>query len=122
MNTNAKKIATIAGLFSFFILLAGYAFFVSRDLIFGVQIRNVKINGMPAVTRAAVAENVLTVAGNAQNAIHLLLDDREISVDQKGNFTETIALLPGYNILTIRAQDKFGYVDEKNYQLIYRTI
>ena len=30
-----------------------------------------------------------------------------------GNFNETIALLPGYNIIRLRAQDKFGNVRRK---------
>jgi len=105
MNSNAKKIVKIAGLSVFFILIIVYAFFVSRDLIFGVSIKNVNL-----VDGATVTEN----------AINLILDGREISVDQVGNFDETIALLLGYNIINIKAQDKFGYIDEKNYKLIYK--
>ena len=113
MSQNAKKILQIAGLSIFFILIIFYAFFVSRDLIFGVKIRNVNITDGSSVT-----ENVLKITGSARNAIKLIMDGREISVDQSGNFNETIALLPGYNIINIKAQDKFGYVDEKNFRLI----
>jgi len=115
MNSNAKKIVKIAGLSVFFILIIVYAFFVSRDLIFGVSIKNVNL-----VDGATVTENVIKITGNAKNAINLILDGREISVDQVGNFDETIALLLGYNIINIKAQDKFGYIDEKNYKLIYK--
>jgi hypothetical protein len=114
MNTNAKKIIKMAGLSVFFILIIGYAFFVSRDIIFGVKIKNVNLSD-----GATLTDSFIKLAGSAKNAIHLILDGREISVDQQGNFNETIALLPGYNIINIRAQDKFGYVDEKNYKLIY---
>ena len=116
MNSNAKKIVKIAGLSVFFILIIVYAFFVSRDLIFGVSIKNVNL-----VDGATVTENVIKITGNAKNAINLILDGREISVDQVGNFDETIALLLGYNIINIKAQDKFGYIDEKNYKLIYEA-
>jgi hypothetical protein len=115
MNSNAKKILQISGLLVFFLLIVLYAGFVSRDLIFGVKIRNVSI-----VDRRTVTDSVMKVTGTAKNAIKLVLDGREISVDQAGNFNETIALLPGYNIINIRAQDKFGYVDEKNYKIIYK--
>ena len=115
MNSNAKKIIKIAGLSIFFILIIIYAFFVSKDLIFGVKIKNVSL-----VDGATFTENVIKITGNAKNAINLTLDGREISVDQAGNFNETIALLPGYNIINIKAKDKFGYVDEKNYKLIYK--
>ena len=113
MNTSVKKILQISGLSVFFILIIIYALFVSKDLIFGVKIKNVNL-----VDGATVTESVIKINGNAKNAIKLTLDGREISVDQQGNFSETIALLPGYNIINIKAQDKFGYVDEKNYHII----
>jgi len=71
------------------------------------------------VDGAVLTENIIKITGNAKNAINLTLNGREISVDQAGNFNETIALLPGYNIISIIAKDKFGYVDEKNYKLIH---
>jgi hypothetical protein len=118
MNTNAKKIATISGILIFFILMLGYAFFVSKDLIFGVKITKIEINGVPAESGAVFKESMIKLTGNAKNAINLTIDSREISIDQGGNFNEAIALLPGYNIINIRAKDKFGYVDEKNYKLM----
>jgi hypothetical protein len=117
MNQNIKKIIKISGLSVFFLLIIFYAFFVSKNLIFGVRIRNVNLADGSAVTN-----NIVNLAGNAKNALSLILNGREISVDQNGNFNETIALLPGYNIINIKAQDKFGYVDEKNYQLIYKSL
>lgn len=116
MNTNIKKILKIAGLSIFFILITVYALFISKDLIFGVKIKNVNL-----VDGATFSYNVIKLTGNARNAINLTLDGREISVDQEGNFNETIALLSGYNIINIKAQDKFGYIDEKNYKLIYEA-
>jgi hypothetical protein len=88
-------------------------------LVFGVKIINVKIDGAPIQSGATITESVVEITGNARNAVDLTLDGREISVDQAGNFDETIALLSGYNIISIRAQDKFGHTDEKNYQLIH---
>jgi Glucodextranase, domain B len=114
MNQNIKKIVKMGSLSIFFILIIIYAFFISKDLIFGVKIRNVNLSD-----GATVPENVIKLTGSARNAIKLTLDGREISVDQQGNFNETIALLPGYNIINIKAQDKFGYIDEKNYKLMH---
>jgi len=114
MNTNAKKIIKIGGFSIFFILIIIYVILGSKDLIFGVKIKNVNL-----VDGATVTNNIINLTGTAKNAINLTLDGREISVDQNGNFSETIALLSGYNIINIKAKDKFGYVDEKNYKLIY---
>ncbi len=104
----------IAVFFVFFLLIIIYAFFRSHDLIFGIKIKNVNIaDGMK------IENKVLEINGNAKNAKNLTLNGREISVDQKGNFSETAILLTGYNIINIQAKDKFGYIDEKNYKLIY---
>ena len=121
MTSNIKKIVKIVGFSIFFLLIVVYAFFRSKDLIFGVKIRNVEINGLPAQTGATIPSNIVEITGVAKNAIDLTLDGREISIDQAGDFKETIALLPGYNIINIKAQDKFGKVDEKNYQLVYKA-
>ena len=114
MNSDAKKIVKIASLSIFFLFIIVYAFFTSRDLIFGVKITNVNI-----VNGAKMTTNKLEITGNAKNAINLTLNGREISIDKAGNFDETIILLPGYNIVTIKAKDKFGNMDEKDYQLMY---
>ncbi len=117
MNNDAKKITRIVLIAVFFIFIAFYAFFRSYDLIFGIKIKNVNI-----VDNSTMTESVQKITGNARNAVNLTLNDREISIDKDGNFEETIALLSGYNIVTIRAKDKFGHVDEKNYKLIYSPI
>ncbi len=121
MNNDAKKIVKVGSLSIFFIMIILYGVFVSKDFIFGVKIKNVSLEGLSAQSGATVKKNIMKVNGNAKNAINLTLDGREISVDQAGNFNETIALLPGYNIINITAEDKFGYRDEKNYKLMYRA-
>ena len=114
MNKDVKKIVKI-GIFSvFFLLIAVFIFINSMDLIFGVKIKNVNI-----VDGAKVTNNILEITGIAKNAVNLTLNDREISIDKNGNFNESIILSLGYNIITIKAKDKFGNIDEKNYKLIY---
>jgi len=113
-RTLSKKIFKITGLSTFFLLIVIYAIFRSHDLILGVKIKNVNIQD-----GASQGDTVLQITGNAKNATNLTLNGREISIDEEGRFNETIALLLGYNIINIKAEDKFGYVDEKNYQIIY---
>lgn len=124
----SKKIIKIGGLSAFFTLIVIYIILGSKDLIFGVRIRNVNL----AVPEALLVENstskasgtkfnIIKLTGNAKNAVDLILNGREISVDKQGNFSETIALLSGYNIISIKARDKFEYVDEKNYKLMLKN-
>ena len=121
MNTNIKKILKITLIAGFFIFIIIYAFFRSHDLLFGVKIKNVELNDLGAQRGEILTSPILRVTGNAKNAINLRLNGREISIDQAGNFDETIALLVGYNVVNIKALDKFQYSDEKNYQIMLET-
>ncbi|OGI65293.1 hypothetical protein A2642_01485 [Candidatus Nomurabacteria bacterium RIFCSPHIGHO2_01_FULL_39_10] len=117
MNPNIKKILQISALSMLFLFIVFYAFFRSEDLLLGVKIKNINI-----VDGAIVKNSIIAVTGNAKNAINLTLNGREITINENGDFNETIALLAGYNIINITAKDKFGYVDEKNYKLMYENI
>lgn len=115
MVDDAKKILRRVLFGIFFLIILGYAFFRSYHLIFGIEIENVNI-----VDGSTVNTSSFKVTGVAKNAVNLTLNGRNISINQAGEFEETIALLPGYNIITIQAEDKFGYVDEENYKLMYK--
>jgi hypothetical protein len=114
MTLDAKKIFKIASLSLLLLFIIGYALWGTQGLLFGVKIKDVNI-----IDGAKATDKVLKVTGNAKNAINLTLNDRPISIDQKGNFDETIILFSGYNIINIKAQDEFGNMDEKNYKLMY---
>ncbi len=114
MNQDAKKTLKIGLVSILFLFIVVFVFFNSRNLIFGVKIKNVNLKD-----NLKVSESIFEITGTAKNAVKLSIDGREISVDQKGNFDETIALLSGYNLVNIKAQDKFGKIDEKNYKVMY---
>jgi hypothetical protein len=115
MQNHAKKILKIGIVSVFFLIIVVFVFFNSKDLIFGVKIKNVNLQDNLKVT-----DSIFEITGQAKNAVKLTLNGREISVDQKGNFDETISFLSGYNLVEIIAQDKFGHVDEKNYKVMYQ--
>ena len=101
MMEDEKKIKLgIFGVFFLFIIV--YGFSRSTDLIFGVKIRDVSLDGLSAQSGAVLENSVTKITGNAKNAINLTLNGREIFIDLEGNFSETIALLPGYNIVNIK--------------------
>jgi hypothetical protein len=54
MSKDIKKIVKVSSLSIFFIFIIIYAFFISKDLIFGVKIRNVNIQD-----GTTISENVL---------------------------------------------------------------
>ncbi len=58
------------------------------------------------------------ISGTADKAIFLSLNGREIFIDKNGNFSESIAVLPGFSIVTLSAKDKFGKTAEKKFELV----
>ena len=114
MQQDTKKIIKIASLSFLLIFIVVYAFFRSKDLVLGVKIKDVNIED-----GAKMEDSVLKITGNAKNALELKLNNREISINQQGDFEETIALLPGFNLVNIKARDEFGNNDEKNYKLMH---
>ena len=64
--------------------------------------------------------SLATVSGNAKNANYISLNGREIFIDKDGSFKESIALIPGYSVITIDATDKFGNDKEKKFQMVYK--
>ncbi len=119
MNRDAKKILKISSLAALLIFIAVYAFFRSKDLLFGVKIRDITVNELNPEITTIYTDPVVNITGNAKNAKELLLNNRIISIDQQGNFSEKIALSIGYNIIGIVAKDGFGNTDAKDYKLIY---
>lgn len=63
-------------------------------------------------------EGTLPIEGNAKRAKHVLVNGREINVNQSGDFMDMLVLLPGYNIITISAEDKFGKVTQKKFDIV----
>ena len=62
--------------------------------------------------------SVSEVKGVASKAIHLSINGREIFINKEGEFKESIALLPGFSVVTIEARDKFGKNVLKKFQVI----
>ena len=113
MENNFKKNLIIGIASTFFVFILIYGIFRSKEVIFGVNIKDLNIQNYQSFT-----ENPVKITGNSKNALFLSINDREINIDKEGNFQEDIALLPGYNILEIKAKDKFGNQDFINYKLL----
>ncbi len=50
----------------------------------------------------------VAVIGKASDIAFIFLDGKRIFVDGNGNFKENLLLARGYNIIEVRAADKFG--------------
>ncbi len=69
---------------------------------------------------AAVSESLISIDGQGKNTKEITLNDRPIVVDEAGNFSEKILLSYGYNVLELRAEDRFGKKTEQELQIVYK--
>lgn len=110
----AKKVLTVGGAIVLFGVIVGYGIWISRDLLFGIHSSVSGISDGMTVT-----DSLLSLSGKARHANDVTLDGSIVPIDQKGEWTDTIALLPGYNVVTIGASDKFGRTTDKSYRVYY---
>jgi len=110
-----RKNIRIAMIVLLLLLVVGYTSYETERLITGPSI---------AVSSPANGETVSTstieVTGVAKNINAISLDDRNIFIDEKGNFKEELLLSEGYNVITLKANDKFGSETEKTLEVIYK--
>jgi hypothetical protein len=45
---------------------------------------------------------------------------KELRADESGAFDERVLVSPGYNLITIAAEDKFGRMEEKKIEIVYQ--
>lgn len=90
-----------------FTFIVGYAYFRSRDAIWGTTIQ-------ASVSDGAVLESqLLTLTGSAPHSMRFTVNGREILLDKNGDFIDTLLLQDGYTILTLEASDRFGRTKSK---------
>src|SRR3989344_2710151 len=102
------------GLIVFFLIVAGYAYFEGRALLYGPAIEI-----SPRVME--VDEPFITISGTALRIVSLSLNGMPISVTEKGDFEEGYVLTPGYNRLILNARDKYGKTTERTIEIFYKA-
>lgn len=115
MERNAKFTLGLSLLILVTVGIGIYAYLQSREFLRGPQITITSPKDGDTFERATVS-----IEGLAQNVAYISLNDATIFIDSKGNFKEELLLLPGYNILTLKAGDRFGKKVEKTLELVYK--
>ena len=115
MERNAKFIVGLC----IFVLAAGaigiYSYLQSREFLNGPQVAIIE-----PPDGSVFSEALVTISGSAQNVAHISLNGSPIFIDSAGLFSEKLLLLPGYNILTVSAEDRCGKKVEKALELVYK--
>jgi hypothetical protein len=113
MNRNAISIIRISVVSLLMAIIVGYSVFQAWKLISGPI-----IDVYTPQNGATYNSTLIEIDGRAKNIAYINLDGRQIFTDKDGYFSEKILLLPGYNIVTISATDKFGAKTEKKLELV----
>lgn len=94
-------------------IISGYAIWRSMNYARGPEIDiYTPTDGFTATT------STVAIVGRAQRVNNLLLNGKSISVDEQGNFNETIIIFPGINIVTLEAHDRFERETVKRLKLV----
>lgn len=98
----------------FFLLLfiVGFSFSRTSDLRNGVRLT---VEGV--INGSMLNDPLVTLHGIAKHATVLEINGKSIQIDQKGFFSDTILLSPGYSIITVHAKDKFDTLTTKEYRV-----
>ena len=106
------KIITIIFLIIVFI---GYTTYEIQKVILGPQ-----IEVLSPKNGSLVSNSFIEISGIAKNIKEISLNDRNIYTDEQGNFKEQLLLAYGYNVLVLKASDKFGRKIERIVEVIYK--
>jgi len=105
---------TAAALLLFFVLVAGYAYFEARNILWGPQIHfSIPSNTLEVYT------SFVTIRGQADYISALYMNGRQIPVTEDGIFEEPYVLETGLNHIFFRAEDKTGRTREEVLEIVY---
>lgn len=94
------------------LIVVGYSSFVLSGYLRGPRIiLSTPENGFSTTTP------VIMVAGVAVHANSLTIDNAIVPIDLEGNFKGKLILAPGYNIITIAAQDRYERKTEQTLEI-----
>ena len=113
-DNTGKRLLKFIGLTLLFVIIIGYGIWKGRDLLFGIQLTIYGIQN-----NETVKTPVLNVSGLAYHAVAITIDGRTVSVEEDGRWQDTIALLNGYNIVSVSAKDKFNRIVTKTFTVNY---
>lgn len=99
----------------FFLIVAGYAYFELRGILFGPAIS-------VSSAMSQVHEPFVSITGSASRISSLSMNGKAVTVTEAGVFNEPYLLAPGLNRIVLDAKDKYGRGRSKVIQIIYTPL
>lgn len=85
------------------IFIVSYGFFSAHKYIMGPKISLLKPDNW-----SLSQNNIIEIEGNIKNANATYINNNVLYIDKNGDFKNRLLLNPGYNVLSIKARDRFG--------------
>jgi len=109
-NKNIKWWVGTISCIALFAVIIGFGYDKMCFVWKGVEIK--------ATIEKESGSSLAVIKGVADKATYITLNGREIFIDKEGNFKESIAVLPGFSVITINARDKFGKTAEQKFEIV----
>ena len=93
-------------------IVVGYSYFALEGYVRGPRIELAGPENGVSTTTARI-----TIAGRAIHVNTLTINGATTSPDLAGNFSESLLLAPGYNIMRVDAKDRYGRSVEKTIEM-----
>ena len=114
MNVSGRKIFRIVITIIIIGIIGGYTAYETRGFTAGPSLTiTTPENG------ARFTDPKVTLTGETERVSHITLNGNDIFIDTTGRFEETLLLFPGYNIITVHVEDRFGRTETKKLELGY---
>lgn len=106
---NLKKMLLVLGFMAVFSLV----FYNTKDLFMGAPLSISTVSDGTTVSDA-----FLPISGSSPHATSVQINGRIVAIDKSGKFNDGVVLSPGYNIVEIVQQDRFGKEKHKTFHLV----
>lgn len=100
---NLRKVLGIGSIILLILIPLSYAIFRASPLIIGPQISITSLKDGDTV-----ASSTFQLVGIVKRANKIILQGKPITIDGKGQFSETLVAYPPYTILVLVATDQYG--------------
>jgi len=112
-RTNTLRLIRFIGIGLIVTLIVVYAIWRSLNYARGPE-----IDVFDPSNGSSMSSSTVAIHGRALRVNNLFLNGNAVSVDQQGNFSETVIVFPGMNVLTLTGQDQFGRNTRKELEIV----
>lgn len=69
---------------------------------------------------SSITNPLAEIKGSAKNVSAVYVNGKKVFIDEEGRIAEKLLLTEGYNIIRVKAEDRFNREVEKKLEVIYR--